>query len=109
MNNRARTKKRVEKGRRKLIHKLLDVVLDINGINRRAQLYTRNQPTIFFELLGNVAIINVRLHAQGWASGQNWDKAMDVHMYSTQELLEAIEQLKCETPAAGTARESCNA
>lgn len=47
MNKRA--KKKAEKRRRALVHQILDVVLDINGVGARQKEYTGNMPTAFFE------------------------------------------------------------
>ena len=44
-----RLEKKVEKQKREQIHRLLDLALDINGLEHRSQTITGNLPTVFFE------------------------------------------------------------
>lgn len=43
-----RLEKKVEKRKREQIHRLLDLALDINGLEPRSQTITGNLPTVFF-------------------------------------------------------------
>lgn len=71
MNKRA--KKKAEKRRRALVHQILDVVLDINGTERRKKECTGNLPTAFFEFSGHTSGVCVEIFRTGWDSGQNRD------------------------------------
>ena len=62
-----RMKKKVEKRKRKQIHELLDLVLEVNGLEPREQSITGNLPTVFFEFSGHVGRVSVRIYSTGWA------------------------------------------
>ena len=68
MNKRA--KKKAEKRRRALAHQILDVVLDINGVEPRQKEYTGNMPTAFFEFSGHTAGVDIDIRRSGWDYGQ---------------------------------------
>lgn len=107
MNN--RMKKKIEKRKREQIHKLLDLALDINGLEAREQKITGNLPTVFFDFYGHVGRVNVRICSAGWVSGEDPDTEIWPHVYSLSELSDAVcclTALKAETPGAATPRES---
>ena len=64
MNKRA--KKKAEKRIRGDIHKALDIVLDINGLDCRTHGLTGNLPTAFFYFSGHTAGIYADIHKDGW-------------------------------------------
>lgn len=104
-----RMKKKAEKRKRKQIHKLLDLALDINGLETREQNITDNLPTAFFDFSGHVGRVNVRIYSTGWASGKDTDNEIWPHANRLSELADAVhrlETLKAETPGAATPRES---
>ena len=65
-----REKKKAEKRRRALAHQILDVVLDINGVESRQKEYTGNMPTAFFEFSGHTAGIYIDIRRSGWDHDQ---------------------------------------
>lgn len=58
---------------REQIHRLLDVVLDCNGLDERKQSITGNLPTMFFSFSGHVAAVMIELHKNGWKEGEQED------------------------------------
>lgn len=69
MNKRA--KKKAEKRRRALVHQILDVVLDINGTERRQKKYTGNMPTAFFKFSGHTSEVCIYVYRDGWGDAQS--------------------------------------
>lgn len=61
-----RLQKKAEKSRRQEIHKILDLVLDINGLEQRQQRITGSLPTAHFEFSGHVALVEVQVNPKGW-------------------------------------------
>lgn len=59
---------------RQQIHRLLDVVLDCNGLEERKQYRTGNLPTMFFRFSGHVAAVTMELHKNGWKQGEAEDR-----------------------------------
>ncbi len=105
---RARLKKKAENRNRQLIHELLDLVLDINGVYPRKQEITGNLPTAFLNFNGHVGNLEVGLHLQGWYPGYKADIKVTSHTYSDIELRDAIDRIKdvkAETPGAATPRD----
>ncbi|WP_313583950.1 nitrogenase molybdenum-iron protein subunit beta [Lacrimispora sp.] len=86
----ARRKK--EYSRREGLHRLLDLVLDINGINRRDHEITGNLPTAFFDFSGHTAAAHMRVYTSGWGSGQDHEWCCDV--WEDGDINEAIKQLE---------------
>lgn len=104
-----RLEKKVEKRKREQIHRLLDLALDINGLEPRNQTITGNLPTVFFEFYGHVGLAEIRVYSAGWASGKDPDVDMHMAACSLEKLSNAVhrmEALKAETPGAATPRES---
>lgn len=70
MNNRSRkkyaTRRKIEHGKRKDLHKILDLVLDINGLEGRWREVSGNLPTVFFYFHGHVGSVDVSVHTSGW-------------------------------------------
>lgn len=52
--------------KRKVIHAMLDIVLDVNGLNARKREKTDILPTAFFEFIGHTGQVSVRLCKTGW-------------------------------------------
>ena len=61
--------KKIEKKRREAIHKVLDLVLDVNGLEARQQELTGDKPTVFFSFSGHIAAITVSVNKKGWMEG----------------------------------------
>ena len=62
-----RLEKKVEKMRRKKVHEILEMVLEINGTHRRRRELTGDKPTAFFCFSGHTAGIAVSVSESGWA------------------------------------------
>lgn len=52
--------------KRKLFHEILDLVLDINGFEKRDKNTTGDKPTVFLDIYGHTADIAVLIHDNGW-------------------------------------------
>lgn len=68
-----RLEKKAEKLRRKKIHEILDIVLDINTTQERLREATGIKPTAFFEFSGHVPCLDVTIHEHGWAVGSGYE------------------------------------
>ena len=86
--------KKVEKRRRDKIHELLDLTLDINSTMPREQEKTGNKPTAFFNFSGHCGILTVQIYDEGWKARIDASKELWIHTYCTDELNEAIRQMK---------------
>lgn len=62
-----RNANKIERKKRESIHKILDLVLDVNGLDERARDLTGDKPTAFFEFSGHTAGITVQLYENGWS------------------------------------------
>ena len=89
-----RIEKKVEKRRRDKIHELLDLTLDINSTMPREQEKTGNKPTAFFNFSGHCGILTVQIYDEGWKARIDASKELWIHTYCTDELNEAIRQMK---------------
>lgn len=104
-----RLQKKFEKRKRKLIHEMFDIVLDINGLGDRKQKITGNLPTAFFNFSGHVGWVEVLVYKNGWSSSANVDVMCISHTKQIGELTDAVKRLqavKTETPGAATPGES---
>lgn len=63
-----RIKRKIEKRRREKVLQVLDLALQVNGLNERSQKKTGNLPTVFFYFAGHVANIEIDIHKNGWNS-----------------------------------------
>lgn len=55
---------------RKQLHRLLDIVLDTNGLESRSRDETGNQPTMFFQYYGQVNQIEISICRNGYETGE---------------------------------------
>lgn len=60
-----------EKRNRELMHELLDIVLDTNGLNDRKYRETGTLPTVFFDFHGHISTLKIDLHEDGWTYGDH--------------------------------------
>ncbi len=91
-----RQKKKAENIRRAKIHRVLDQVLDVNGIGARDAKDTGNKPTAFFWLSGHVGSTTVDIYYNGWEVGKNPDFSAKFGLTSeeyTDSLDDVIKQL----------------
>ena len=54
---------------REQLHKLLDIVIDGNGFERRDREITGTLPSLFFDFSGHVNYLQIRLFPDGWKAG----------------------------------------
>lgn len=104
-----RMKNKSEKRNRELIHELLDLTLDINGMGEPEEGLTDNHPTAFLDFFGHVGAIQIRVFTEGWRLGATDDIKVESHSNIITELEDAVRKLKAikaETPGAATPRES---
>lgn len=66
---RIRQKRKVEKRRRAELHRVLDLCLDINGMQSSCRERTGNHPTAFLTLWGHTGTCDVEIYHMGWESG----------------------------------------
>ena len=59
---------------------LLALVLETNGYEERQRTYTGTLPTVFFDYSGHVNTLFIRIHKDGWKSGENHDGAWDIDL-----------------------------
>lgn len=99
-----RMKNKIEKRGRQQICEVLDLCLQINGLQESKKERTGNHPTTFFVFSGHVALVEVDVHEHGWDS--EWDSRKEYRAYLDQpkKLEKLIQQLKKETPGAATPR-----
>ncbi len=69
-----RLKKEREKNIRKQLHEVLDLVLDINGLQGSSEERTPNHPIAFIDFMGHVGKIRISVFSDGW----NPEKAPDI-------------------------------
>lgn len=62
-----RQKKKAENMRRRKLHRILDQVLDINGLEARTRLLTGDKPTAFFSINGHIGAASVSVDYTGWS------------------------------------------
>lgn len=70
-----RQKKKAENIRRAKLHRILDQVLDINGLEARNKSETGDEPTAFFWFNGNTGVTDIFVHYTGWDTGSRPDFA----------------------------------
>lgn len=66
MNNRKRRIVQAKRQDRRDIHRILDAVLDINGL----QASKEPHPTVFLGFSGHIGAIKVDLYRDGWRTGK---------------------------------------
>lgn len=73
-----RLEKKVEKMRRKKVHEILEMVLEINGTHPRSFDRTGDKATASFTFSGVVASVEAEIYRDGWDFG----KKMDFFVYA---------------------------
>ena len=66
--------------KRKLLHEILDLVLDINGFEQRKTEFS-NKPAVFFDFSGHTASASVSGCSHGWFAGCTHDFQYDAWDY----------------------------
>ena len=84
-----------EKEKREKLHRILDLVLDINSFERRSVEITGDKPTAFLYFHGHVSSLNVSIHENGWVPYACPTYQREVYFdEEKQELDEVIEMLE---------------
>lgn len=96
MNARIKKKrsKRAYSQEREVIHEILDLVLDINGLQESAKVVTGDHPTAFFSFAGHIGTVEVEVDTHGWVSGANHDKWLRADVDRSERLRHILEELK---------------
>lgn len=76
-----RQKKKAEKLKREAIHEMLDLALDMNGLQESKRSATGDHPTTFFYMSGHVGKIEVDVHPHGWGPDEGPDERLSVGTY----------------------------
>lgn len=99
-----RLKKKAEQSKRKALHKILDQVLDINGIQASRKKITGDHPSAFFSFRGHVGKVEVSVHPNGYDRGSDtvYFNAMICRKpyagdLTLEETIQELEQIKRET------------
>lgn len=92
MNQRLRRK--TEKRKRQQICEVLDLCLQINGLQGNRQELTGDHPTAFFFFWGHMAMIKADVHREGWKAGASADERLDALITEPGEVERLIRQLK---------------
>lgn len=88
-----RLEKKVEKMRRKKVHEILEMVLEINTTYPRQREYTGTLPTAFFEFSGHVSRVYVQVIRDGWNDRGYLDDP-DSGLMDARTELDEMEELK---------------
>ena len=102
-----RIEKKAEKLRRKKIHDVLDMVLEINTTYPRQRKYTGTMPTAFFDFSGHVSKVYVNIDKDGWdKNGNLYDQdrvSMDAHTEfdEMEDLIRTLKDITEELRHAG--------
>ena len=97
-----RLEKKVEKMRRKKVHEILEMVLEINTTYERRQEVTGNKPTAFFWFNGHTASLDISVYQNGWYPDcREYQNFNTIFEYSMDELLEELSNRKKELQDAG--------
>ena len=59
--------------KRKMIHEILDLILDINGMEERKRSSTGDKPTAFFSYSGHINGLSVQVYGKGWTANGDPD------------------------------------
>lgn len=99
-----RGKKKAEKLKRKAIHKMLDLALDINGAQASRREITGERPTAFFSMDGHVGMVCMDVHPYGWGHDKKGGEQTRVEAwigmrsgdYALPEAVRRLEEIKAE-------------
>lgn len=82
---------------RKQIHEMLDLVLDINGMEARTREKTGDKPTAHIHFKGHIGSVNIEVFQNGWDNGAKAD--LDIYVDLNGNVYELIKpnDIKIET------------
>lgn len=81
---------------RRKAHEILDLCLQINGMQESKKSLTGDHPTVFFKYLGHVNGVDVCICNTGWEPGQSPDREWMVFLDDEKDVDELIDTLKRE-------------
>lgn len=88
-----RLEKKVEKIRRKKVHEILEMVLEINTTYPRQRKYAGALPTAFFDFSGHISRVFVQVIRDGWNDKGNMDDPGNIYLDACPDFDE-MEELK---------------
>lgn len=99
-----RQRKKADKLRRATLHKMLDLALDINGMQASCREITGDHPTAFFSMDGHVGMVCVGVHPYGWGRDKKGGEQTRVEAwigmrsgdYALSEAMRRLEEIKAE-------------
>lgn len=79
-------------GKRAKVHQILDLVMDINGLEARNP-DANSGPTVFFHFEGHVGCVEIEIYNNGW-NGKNKEDLVLEHsfIHNYYQSLEEVEQ-----------------
>ena len=102
-----RIEKKAEKLRRKKIHDVLDMVLEINTTYPKQRINTGTMPTAFFDFSGHVSKVYVQIIKDGWDINGNLNNPGNISLDASvkfnqmEELKGKVEKIQEELRHAG--------
>lgn len=87
-------KSKAEERKRQQICEVLDLCLQINGLQSSEQELTGDHPTAFFYFSGHTARIKIDVHRDGWKAGAFADDCLDAFTTEPGEVERLIRRLK---------------
>lgn len=61
----------------KAVCEIMEMCLEINGLEERTREKDRNLPTVFCEFSGHVGCLHIRIYYDGWCNGADPDYRYD--------------------------------
>lgn len=94
MNKRLRAKRMAEKKRRRELHRILDLILDINGTGERRRKETGDLPTAFLDFSGHVGRVDVQIYDTGWDREEKMSHKLKADTYMPSDLKKTVKELE---------------
>jgi hypothetical protein len=90
---------------REQLHELLDLVLDINGMERRKRKLTGDKPTAFFNFSGHVAEVEVEVYNNGWDAEREYDyrKSVYIDRSNPEKIINKLREIRAKIEAESLA------
>lgn len=89
-----RLKMKAEKRKRQQICEVLDLCLQINGLQESKQGLTGSHPTAYFYFSGHVAEIEADVHRNGWRRNSSPDVTLGAYITESDETERMVRRLK---------------
>ena len=65
---------------REQIHEMLDLVLDINGMEARTREKTGDKPTVFVRFYGHTCSLEIDIYKKGWSPNVGSDACERIYL-----------------------------